>query len=146
MPFSGCGESLAVGSRFSSNSSPVTLTWVNRCLLLTVLLIAALHRLPQTTPHPLSQPTRNQQVLKKSVKNTLAPAFKFLIGIIRSCKKNTEGDSALLRNEPLSREGCVVNQCLLAPIVLKLTLHNGEGSWVAGWLEGRRSSERWWAP
>lgn len=54
MPLSGLGESLAVGSRFPFNFSSLPLIWVNPFLLLIAILIAALCRLPQTTPHPFS--------------------------------------------------------------------------------------------
>lgn len=77
-------------------------------------------------------------MLKKSAKDTLALALKFLIGIIRSSKKNIGGDSDLLRNEPRSRERCVMNECLLVQTVLKLALPSGEGSWMAEWLKGGR--------
>lgn len=43
-----------------------------------------------------------------------------------------------MRKEPFSREHCVVNEHLLAQTVLKLTLHNVEGSRMARWLKGRR--------
>lgn len=48
-------------------------------------------------------------MLKRSVKDTLAPALSFLIGIIRSSKKNVGRGSALLRNEPLKRISCSVS-------------------------------------
>lgn len=74
-------------------------------------------------------------MLKKSAKDTLAPALKFLIGIIRSSKKNIGGDSDLLRNEPLSRERCAVKECLLAQTVL--THPSQRAGLLDGWVVDR---------